>query len=77
MPFVTTPTGGRSILSCVPACTTGKPAAGALLLFLAEGGDRDATREEEGARLLMERTKEGMADHGWYWEKSAPGDPQA
>jgi hypothetical protein len=64
-------------LELCPACATGKPAAGALLLFLAEGGDRDATRGEEGARPLLEWTKKGMADHGWYWEQSAPGDPQA
>jgi hypothetical protein len=68
---------GRPIhLELCPACDADKPAAGALLRFLAEGGGRDETRGEEGARLLMEWTKESMADHGWYWEQSAAGDPQ-
>ncbi len=62
-------------MSC-PACHAGKAAAGALLRFLANGGGRDGTRGQEGDRLLMEWTKEGMADHGWHWQESALGDPQ-
>ncbi|MFE1775994.1 DUF6300 family protein [Streptomyces sp. NPDC059008] len=51
--------------SCA-ACGADKPAVGALLRWFAEGGGRDATRAEEGARLLMEWTKDYMAGHGWF-----------
>ncbi|MER7109451.1 DUF6300 family protein [Streptomyces sp. NPDC000229] len=64
---------GRPIhLQLCPTCDAEKPAAGALLRFFAEGGGRDTARAEEGAQLLMEWTKEGMAEHGWYWQQT-PG----
>ncbi|MET8680006.1 DUF6300 family protein [Streptomyces sp. NPDC004647] len=65
---------GRPIhLELCAACDAEKPAAKALLRFLAETGGRDETRAEECARLLMQWTKEGMAAHGWYWQETPPG----
>lgn len=64
---------GRPIhLELCAACDADAPAAGALMRFFADGGGRDTSRSEEGARLLMEWTKEGMAAHGWFWEEKKP-----
>ncbi|MFI9311457.1 DUF6300 family protein [Streptomyces triculaminicus] len=66
---------GRPIhLQLCPACDAGKPAASALLHWLTSGGGHDPSRAEEGARLLLAWTKEGMADHGWTWLGSISGD---
>lgn len=54
-------------LGLCESCDAGKPAAAALLAFFAEGGGHDASRSAEGASLLMEWMKEGMAGHGWSW----------
>ncbi|MFF8534248.1 DUF6300 family protein [Streptomyces sp. NPDC015532] len=54
-------------------CDANQPAAAALIRFFTEGGGHDTSRSAEGAQLLMEWTKEGMAAHGWYWAKTAPG----
>lgn len=32
-----------------------------------------ASRAQEGAKLLLEWTKEGMAEHGWHRAESATG----
>lgn len=67
---------GRPIhLELCAACDADKPAPGALLRWFAEGGGRDTTRAEEGARLLMEWTKEGMAGHGWFFQESPTVEP--
>lgn len=64
---------GRPIhLELCPVCDADKPAASALLRWLADGGGQDATRAEEGARLLLEWTKEGMAAYGWSWQEAPP-----
>ncbi len=60
---------GRPIhLELCPACDADRSAAGALIRYFADGRGRDATRAREGALLVMEWTKEGMAAHGWFWE---------
>jgi hypothetical protein len=46
------------------------PAASALVDFFATGGCHDLARSEEGARPLLEGTKEGMAAHGWRWAET-------
>ncbi|MFI5690046.1 DUF6300 family protein, partial [Streptomyces sp. NPDC051636] len=65
---------GRPIhLELCPACDAGdvgRPVAGLLVQWFANGGGHDASRAAEGAHLLLEWTKECMAAHGWYW----PGD---
>lgn len=62
---------GRPIhLELCAACDADQRAGGALIRFIADGGGRDVTRAQEGARLLMEWTKEGMATHGWYWQET-------
>jgi hypothetical protein len=67
---------GRPIhLQLCPSCDADKPAAGALLAWLADGGGHDPSRVREGALLLLEWTKEGMAEHGWHWCESATGTP--
>nr|WP_274036689.1 DUF6300 family protein [Streptomyces sp. MMBL 11-1] len=48
------------------ACDADRPAAGALIRFFADGRGRDADRAKEGALLVLEWTKEGMAAHGWF-----------
>ncbi|MFD5814801.1 DUF6300 family protein [Streptomyces sp. NPDC127038] len=61
-------TAGRPIhLQLCSACDGEKQAAGALLFWFASGGGHDMERSHEGARLLLEWTKEAMAEHGWYW----------
>ncbi|MET8038757.1 DUF6300 family protein [Streptomyces sp. NPDC005345] len=60
-------------LELCEVCDADKPAAAALIAFFTEGGGHDVSRSTEGARLLMEWTKEGMADHGWSWvERPSP-----
>ncbi|MFD6751192.1 DUF6300 family protein [Streptomyces anthocyanicus] len=60
-------------LELCESCDADKPAAAALLAFFTEGGGHDASRSAEGASLLMEWTKEGMAEHGWSWvERPSP-----
>ncbi|WP_432190647.1 DUF6300 family protein [Streptomyces sp. Tue6028] len=54
-------------------CDADQPAAAALVRFFTEGGGHDLSRSKEGAQLLMEWTKEGMAVHGWYWEQRPAG----
>ncbi|MFE5091941.1 DUF6300 family protein [Streptomyces sp. NPDC056638] len=56
-------------LELCAACDVDKPAAGALLQWFAEGGGRDVARAEEGARLLLEWTNEGMAEYGWFFQE--------
>lgn len=59
---------GRPIyLELCAACDADKSAATALLRWFAEGGGHDVARAGEGARLLLEWTKEGMAEHGWFF----------
>ncbi|MGN9796206.1 DUF6300 family protein [Streptomyces sp. OZ13] len=71
-----TDAAGRPIhLQLCPACDADKPAASALLAWLADGGGHDPSRTQEGAMLLMEWTKEGMAEHGWHWAESPTGTP--
>jgi hypothetical protein len=66
---------GRPIqLQLCSSCDADKPAAGALLRWFATGGGHDLSRADEGARLLLEWTKEGMGEHGWYWSESTPDD---
>ena len=66
-------TFGRPIhLELCAGCDAEKPAAGALLRFLADGGGKDPARAPEGARLLLEWQKEGMAVHGWAWATDEP-----
>lgn len=67
---------GRPIhLELCPACDADRPAAGALIRYFEDGRGRDATRAKEGALLVMEWTKEGMAAHGWFFEeKPTSGD---
>ncbi|MGW6145693.1 DUF6300 family protein [Streptomyces sp. NPDC055140] len=61
---------GRPIhLDLCAVCDADAPAAAALIRFFVDSGGRDTSRSEEGARLLMESTKEGMAAHGWFWEE--------
>ncbi|MFG2441034.1 DUF6300 family protein [Streptomyces sp. NPDC048508] len=62
-------------LELCESCDADKPAAAALLAFFAEGGGHDVSRSSEGARLLMEWTKEGMADHGWSWVETPRPSP--
>ncbi|MFJ3229223.1 DUF6300 family protein [Streptomyces sp. NPDC086783] len=59
--------GQRIVLELCKACDADKPAAAALVDYFATGGGHDPARSQEGARLLMEWTKEGMAAHGWHW----------
>lgn len=59
---------GRPIhLELCRSCDADKPAAGPLLRWFATGGGHDPSRAQEGVRLMLEWTKEGMAEHGWYW----------
>ncbi|MFF5881106.1 DUF6300 family protein [Streptomyces californicus] len=61
---------GRPIhLELCPVCDANRLAAGALIRYFADGRGRDATRAKEGALLVMEWTKEGMAAHGWFFEE--------
>ncbi|TQK42681.1 hypothetical protein FBY35_4109 [Streptomyces sp. SLBN-118] len=66
-------------LELCSSCDTEKPAAGALLRWFATGGGHDMSRVQEGADLLMDWTKEGMAEHGWCWSAyqadEATGEP--
>ncbi|WP_198549475.1 DUF6300 family protein [Streptomyces kanasensis] len=65
---------GRPIhLELCSVCDSDKPAAGALLRWCSSGGGHDTSRAQEGAELLLEWTKEGMAEHGWHWAESATG----
>ncbi|MEU9378454.1 DUF6300 family protein [Streptomyces sp. NPDC048255] len=59
-------------LELCAACAADQPAAGALLRCFLNGGGRDVSRAGEGARLLMEWTREGMTAHGWYWQETPP-----
>ncbi|MCX5112841.1 hypothetical protein OOK13_31125 [Streptomyces sp. NBC_00378] len=34
-----------------------------------DGRSCDAAQAKEGALLVMEWSKEGMAAHGWFWEE--------
>ncbi|MFD3851901.1 DUF6300 family protein [Streptomyces microflavus] len=63
---------GRPIhLELCAACDADRPAAGALIRYFADGRGRDATRAKEGALLVLEWTKEGMAAHGWFFEEKS------
>ncbi|WP_413755087.1 DUF6300 family protein [Streptomyces sp. MMBL 11-3] len=65
-----TDTYGRRIqLELCKDCDADKPAAAAVIAFFATGGGHDVSRAGEGAQLMMEWTKEGMAAYGWYWEE--------
>lgn len=67
---------GRAIrLELCKVCDADKPAASAVIRFFATGGGHDTGRADEGARLMMEWTKEGMAAYGWSWQEgpAAPG----
>ncbi|MFE9684062.1 DUF6300 family protein [Streptomyces sp. NPDC006285] len=62
---------GRSIqLELCKDCDADQSAAAAVIHFFATGGGHDVSRAREGARLMMEWTKEGMAAHGWYLEEN-------
>lgn len=62
-------TAGRPIqLELCSLCDTDKPAAAALLRWFATGGGKDMSRVAEGAELLVEWQKEGMAAHGWEFQ---------
>ncbi|MGW0730834.1 DUF6300 family protein [Streptomyces mirabilis] len=64
-------TAGRPIhLQLCTPCDGEKQAAGALLFWFASGGGHDTERSEEGARLLLEWTREAMAEYGWYWQEA-------
>ncbi len=66
---------GRPIhLELCPACDAAKPAAAALLHWFATGGGHASTRAQEGAKRMLEWTKEGMAEHGWHWAEPAAGN---
>ncbi|MEW2166056.1 DUF6300 family protein [Streptomyces sp. NPDC007084] len=66
-------TAGRPIhLELCGTCDGEKPAAGAFLFWFASGGGHDTERGEEGARCLLEWTREAMADHGWHWNPAHP-----
>ncbi|GAA2524012.1 DUF6300 family protein [Streptomyces longisporus] len=65
---------GRPIhLELCAVCDADKPAAAAMIRFFTEGGGRDVSRAEEGARLLWDWAREGMAAHGWVWEETPSG----
>ncbi|MET9499543.1 DUF6300 family protein [Streptomyces sp. NPDC006552] len=70
---------GRPIhLQLCAACDTGdatRPAAGILVQFFTEGGGHDTARAAEGARLMVDWTKECMAGHGWHWKPDTSGGP--
>ncbi|HWU06974.1 MAG TPA: DUF6300 family protein [Streptomyces sp.] len=53
----------------------GRPAAGLFVQWFADGGGHDESRVQEGAHLLMERTKECMAAHGWHLQDAPPDQP--
>ncbi|WP_406301323.1 DUF6300 family protein [Streptomyces sp. NBC_00885] len=61
-------------LELCSSCDADKPAAAALLCWFATGGGHDMSRVHEGADLLMEWTKEGMAEHGWCWSAHEPDE---
>lgn len=60
-------------LELCKVCDADKPAASAVIRFFSTGGGHDTRQAEEGARLMMEWTKEGMGAYGWFWEE-APAD---
>ncbi|WP_328698030.1 DUF6300 family protein [Streptomyces sp. NBC_00342] len=61
---------GRPIhLELCAACDSDRPAAGTVSRFFVNGHGRDTARAKQGALLVMEWTKEGMAAHGWFWEQ--------
>lgn len=62
-------------LELCPACDSDRPAAAALLRWFASSAAHDPARVEEGARLLLEWAKEGMAAHGWDWVDEPGDDP--
>ncbi|WP_413755187.1 DUF6300 family protein [Streptomyces sp. MMBL 11-3] len=62
--------GRRIQLELCKDCDAGKPAAAAVIAFFATGGGHDLSRAEEGSRLMMEWTKEGISAYGWHWEET-------
>ncbi|MEU2561840.1 DUF6300 family protein [Streptomyces longispororuber] len=54
------------------ACDTGQPAAAALIQFFADGGGRDGSGAEQGARLMWAWAREGLATYGWCSEEGPP-----
>lgn len=65
--------GRRIRLELCKVCDADKPAAAAVIRFFTTGGGHDLSRAEEGSRLMMEWTREGMAAYGWYWEEKPRG----
>jgi len=64
---------GRPIhLELCATCDADKPAAQALIRWIATGGGRDTSRSEEGAQLVVAWTREAMAVYGWSWEQTPP-----
>lgn len=66
-------TGRRIRLELCKVCDADKPAASAVIGFFASGGGHDLSRAEEGSRLMIEWTREGMAAYGWYWSETSRG----
>ncbi|WP_443061427.1 DUF6300 family protein [Streptomyces sp. NBC_00414] len=70
---VAPPGDSRRARELCKVCDTDKPAAAAVIGFFTSGGGHDLSRAEEGSRLMIEWTREGMAAHGWHWEETPRG----
>ncbi|WP_404200050.1 hypothetical protein [Streptomyces tauricus] len=72
------PTTDASGWSCARPATRTNPRGGAAVIgFFTSGGDHDLDRADEGSRLMIERTREGMAAHGWHREETPAATAEA